>query len=562
MANHMFHPTVRRTLRTGALTTAVVASMLTALPAGAAAAPPRPADIVLGLLADPGEVAPAGGRVRLQVSVQNAGGTEATGLTVKLQMPAGVTLSAGDALNGWTCDTATARCASGDLAARASTRFDLWATVPSGTDGQAVTVSATAATRSRESSTTNNSSAATIRYAAKPDLAFSFQKWETDISALGGNGGRASVGAWATNVGTVSAPGARFTFHMPPGAYAGPWTGSDPDWACDFSTSTWVCENDQEIRPGQTAYFNFYPYFPAGAVGDTRTVTGSVSTMATERTLDNNSDTVTFTYVQPQPGDLNVYGLDVVATEDLRANQEFEVSTSIGTEGGSPSEGVVIRLPLPPTVEFLSVDAGNPAWTCAVQGTGDRAVECSRAHWDIGTDLLSLQVRLRAQPGTPPGPLTFSVTASASTQESSTDNNSASDTVTYIAEGAVVGRVWLDVDGDGQRDAGEPLAFDKITGLTVVPETGSLPWDWQGIYTNTVTGTYWGGRLKPGRYAVKVILSDGSTTRFTTPDTGDDATDSDIVTYVGGYYPYGLSAQVEVRDGAETTVDVGILPQS
>ncbi|MFF5070061.1 SdrD B-like domain-containing protein [Micromonospora olivasterospora] len=270
----------------------------------------------------------------------------------------------------------------------------------------------------------------------------------------------------------------------------------------------------------------------------------------------------TFTYAVPPPGDLNVSGLDVVATDELRANQESEVSAYVWTEGGSPAEDVVVRLPLPPTVDFLSVDAGDPAWACRLEETTDRFVERTRDYWDIGTPGLNVRVQLRAQPGTPAGPLTFTATASAGTPESSTENNTAPDTVTYVAEGAVAGHVWLDLDRDGQRDAGEPMALDKTIGLTVVPETGSLPWDWPGINTNTVRGTYWGGRLKPGRYTVKVLLPYGSTTQFTTSDLGDDASDSDIVSYVGGYYPYGLSALVEVHDGAEIQVDVGILPQS
>ncbi|MEV6368736.1 SdrD B-like domain-containing protein [Micromonospora musae] len=563
MVNHVFRPTARRALQAGSLATAVVASMLTALP-GSAVAAPNPADVVLGLQTDPGHVGADGGRVRLHVSVRNAGGAEADGVTVKLRLPTGVTLGwGGEGPAGWTCDAAAAKCKWGDLAAGAVAEFDAWATLPPGTDGQQAPISATADTESRESSSTNNTGTATIAYVVKPDLAFTFLESDGGkISTYGGNGARGSVSARAVNEGTVPAPGARFTFQMPADAFAGASTPSDPSWQCDFSTSTWVCENDQEIPPGEAAQFNLYPYFPAGTAGDTRTVTGSVSTPAPERSLANNSGTTTFTYAVPPPGDLNVYGLNVVGTHELRANQEFEVSAFVFTEGGSPAEDVAVRISLPPTVEFLSADAGDPAWACRLEETTDRFAECTRDHWDIATDGLHMEVKLRALPGTPAGPLTFTATASAGTPESSAENNTASDTATYIAEGAVTGRVWIDLDRDGQRDADEPLAFDKITGLTVVPETGSLPWDWPGIYTNTVSGTYWGGRLKPGRYNVKVILPDGSGTQFTTPDVGDDATDSDIVSRVGDYYSYGLSALVEVRDGAETAVDVGILPQS
>lgn len=152
--------------------------------------------------------------------------------------------------------------------------------------------------------------------------------------------------------------------------------------------------------------------------------------------------------------------------------------------------------------------------------------------------------------------------ASASTPEASLENNTATATVTYVAQGSITGRVWLDVDRDGQRDADEPMAMDSVGKVMVVPETGQLPWGQDVLSINRFTGTYL-GRLPPGRYTVVVYLRSGSTIQFTTPDQGDDATDSDIITTISDYWnPRGLSAVVDVRDGAETTVDVGLLPES
>ena len=551
-----------RTLLAGSLATAVVASLLTAL-SGVATAAPAPADVVLGLTADPGQVGPAGGPVSITVSARNAGGSGATDTTVKFDLPSGATLGFGDSLGGWTCDAAKLKCKYGTLAARASADFVVNVTLPAGTDGQKSTVTATASTLSRESSTTNNTASVTIQYVEKPDLAFSFEFVTSEISYLGGNGARGMAQARATNIGTAPAPGARFTFQMPPDAFAGSWTTADPDWTCDFSTSTWVCDNDREIPPGGFAYFNFYPYFPAGTVGDTRTVTGSVSTTATELSLANNTGTVTFTYVVPQPGDIELYGADVVGKSEVRAGEEFELAVALGARGGSPSENVTVRVPLPATVEPTSLDPGVPDWTCRLNdAVDDRFIECSRPYWDIGTDDSMLLLKLKANAGTPDGPLTFPATASASTPESSLDNNTATATVAYVAEGFITGHVWLDLDRDGQRDAGEPMALDKIAYVKVVPETGQLPYGEGYPYTNTVTGTYW-GRLDPGRYTVEVHLPSGSTTQFTAADQGDDATDSDIITTISDYWdPRGLSAVVDVRDGAETWVDVGILPQS
>ena len=562
MLDHHPRTAAVRALRAGSLATAVVAALLTVLPGAATAAPVR-ADLAVGLAADPNYVAPDGGRVRLTVSVRNTGGADATDTTVKFDLPSGATLDFGDSLNGWTCDAAAAKCRYRTLAAGAVADFVLNLTLPAGTDGQRVTVKATGSTGSLESSTTNNTASAVIEYVAKPDLAFSFESGTGEISYLGGNGARGMNQARATNIGTAAAPGARFTFQMPPDAFAGAWTTADPDWTCDFSTSTWVCENDREIPPGGFAYFNFYPYFPEGTVGDTRTVTGSVSTPATERSLANNSGSVTFTYVVPPPGDIELYGADVVGRVDVRAGEEFELAVALGARGGSPSENIAVRVPLPATVEPTSLDPGDPNWTCRLNdAVDDRFIECTRAFWDIGTDDSWLSFKLKANPGTPDGPLTFPATASAGTPEASLENNTATGTVAYIAEGAITGHVWLDLDRDGQRDADEPMALDQVAYFKVTPETGQLPYGEGYPYTNTVTGTYW-GRLKPGRYTVEVHLPPGSTTQFTAADQGDDATDSDIVTRIDDYWdPRGLSPVVDVRDGAETAVDVGILPQS
>jgi len=167
-------------------------------------------------------------------------------------------------------------------------------------------------------------------------------------------------------------------------------------------------------------------------------------------------------------------------------------------------------------------------------------------------------VKLKANAGTPDGPLTFTATASAATPESSPDNNTATATVTYVAEGAMSGHAWLDTDHDGQRDADEPSAYGKVGKIEFVLD-GTVPsWDVPRGYINE-QGVYL-TRLKPGRYVANVYLMDGLPYVFTSPDVGDDATDSDIIGSTGGYYNRGWSAVVEVTDAGETSVDIGLAP--
>jgi hypothetical protein len=220
---------------------------------------------------------------------------------------------------------------------------------------------------------------------------------------------------------------------------------------------------------------------------------------------------------------------------------------------------VTVRVPLTATVEPVSLDPDFPGWTCAVV---DRAVECTRAEpYDIIQLYNRLRLQLRARPGTPDGPLTFTATASTSSPEVTADNNAGQGSTIYVAEGLLSGRAWHDLDRDGQREVGEPHAYGEIGKIELVLEgTESNSWDTPRAYPNDRDGTYF-ARLTPGRYVVYVYLRTASTVDFTAPDVGDDATDSDVVTSTRDYWnPIGLSATVEVRDGAEPVVDVGLVP--
>jgi hypothetical protein len=537
--------------------TLALAAAGAALP-GVAAAQRSPADIVLGLTADPTEVGPPGGPIALAVSVRNAGGADAVDTTFKLHLPAGATLSFGDSLDGWTCDAAALKCKGGTLAAGTLNAVQLRVTLPAGADGDTATISATAETRSRESSTANNTGQVTVRYVAKPDLAFSYDPELVEISYLGGMGARAYVQARATNVGTVAAPDVRFEFRPPPGAWMDMGSFFPDGNECDLSGPTWVCTGGP-VAPGEFAYLNLAVRFPAGTAGDTLTMPGSASTTVAERSLTNNTGDVTFRYVVPPPADITVNWVSVVPADQVKATQPFDVYVELDNIGGRPAEDVKVRVPLAPTVEPVSLDPDFPDWTCAVV---DHAVECTRAEpYDIVQPYNRLRLQMRAGPGTPDGPLTFTASASTSSPEISVDNNTGEGSTTYVAEGLLTGRAWHDLDGDGQREAEEPPAYAEIGKIELVLE-GTQPdsWDTPRAYPNDRDGSYL-ARLKPGRYVVYVYLRTASTVDFTTPDVGDDATDSDIVTSIRDYWnPRGLSAVVEVRDGAETVVDIGLVP--
>jgi hypothetical protein len=172
--------------------------------------------------------------------------------------------------------------------------------------------------------------------------------------------------------------------------------------------------------------------------------------------------------------------------------------------------------------------------------------------------MVTVTFHVVAAAGTPDGPLTFTATASMAGEEPNTDNNTASGGTTYVAEGAVRGLAWRDLDGDGQRAAGEPIASWDIGRILFILEGTTPTWDTPIGYINDRNGDY-RQRLKPGRYVVEVDAYGGVV--FTNPDVGDDATDSDI-TQTGAYWDHvtGRSAVVEVVDGGEVAVDIGVVP--
>jgi hypothetical protein len=65
--------------------------------------------------------------------------------------------------------------------------------------------------------------------------------------------------------------------------------------------------------------------------------------------------------------------------------------------------------------------------------------------------------------------------------------------------------------------------------------------------------------LAPGRYFVRVNVS--PTLDFTMPNTGEEATDSDVALTARGYYEVTAeSAVIDVVDGRYTVVDIGVVP--
>jgi uncharacterized repeat protein (TIGR01451 family) len=561
------HPRVVRAAFALAMTTAAVAGIAGAGSAPAvlaAAAPPRP-DLVVEVTVDPAEVPFAGGIVQVGVLVRNLGPGPANTVTVKLRRPAGSSL-VGDPMGSasWQCDFGIWRCQHGRLNPGGEAALTVPLRLPAGSVSDNVTVGATVSTPSHETTTANNTDKATVTYtavAAVADLATELLGVDTEVSNLGG---RSHVQARVTNLGTAEVADVRLTMDPPTGSWVQLENFTTDEWDCDVSGAPWVCTRGA-LAPGAFAYLNIPVMFPGGTAGDAMTMTAVAATTTPEGSLANNSHQMIFTYITPQPADVTITGMDAYPPEVV-AGDQVRFYLAVENIGGSPADNVTVRLPLPDTVEPASADGGGD-WACSVArdpASGQRAWECVHPrHEPGGLELLSpIWLVATVGAGTPEGTMTFTAAVTTDSPESSTDNNSLQATTAYLPQGFISGRVWMDQDRDGQRDAGEhgvESGGDGIRSLQFLKEGLAYPaWDTPAATVNG-DGTYT-QRLAPGRSFVRVNV--GAALDFTTPDTGDDATDSDVtvIAPVPGWDGVTAeSAVVDVVDGRHTVVDIGLV---
>jgi uncharacterized repeat protein (TIGR01451 family) len=415
-------------------------------------------------------------------------------------------------------------------------------------------------TSSLETATTNNTDKAKVAYTAVADLGVELIGDGTDVSSLGG---RQYAVVRVTNVGTAPVSDVRLTMDPPAGSWVQTENFPTDQWTCDVTAAPWVCTQGA-LAPGESTVLDIPMMFPAGTSGDTMTMTATASTTTPERSLANNSAQVTFTYITPPPADVTITGMDAYPPQ-IVAGDQVNLYIVVDNIGGSPADNVTVRLPLPDTVQPQSADGGGD-WTCTVvhdAGSGQRVWECVTQRYEpAGLELVSpIQLVATVGAGTPDGPLSFTATVTTDSPESSTDNNSGPATTTYLAQGSISGRVWLDQDRDGQRDPGEPAVqsgSDGIQLLQFLNEGMTSPaWDTPAATVNG-DGTYT-QRLAPGRYYVRAKV--GTALDFTTPNVGDEATDSDVTVTARAWDEVTAeSAVVEVVDGQHTVIDIGLVP--
>ncbi|MET8229684.1 hypothetical protein ABZS77_03270 [Micromonospora sp. NPDC005298] len=554
----------RRLLGAGlALLTAAAA--VAATPVAASAAGRADLRLDLTTVSSSALIRPDHAEVVVRATVDNIGAAGVNDVKVSFRLPAGSSIVGGPA---WRCDHTTFECVHiyGPVPAGGSAEpLQIYLGLPLGPAGTVATIGATVSTTAREVTRTNNTDQVRVTYAHNADLDLlpgpDTGVWgETDVPL---EGGPIEPMFTVKNVGTATARDLRLVIDRPAGVTLD-GAPSGAGWACDLASTPLVCTAGP-LAPDTTTALTVPMRAAAGTDGERFGVRGRVTTSSTEWLTDSNNETdVLYRYVGPGPVDAtDIAVTNVVLLDDqVVAGDTVPVGVVVENLSDQPAENVRVRLTLAPTVRpTAGGGAGNPDWACAPgqeAGTGVWYWECQRdAVYRGEYHYLPLDVTVGA--GTPAGQLTFTAGVISTNPDTDQANNSRSATTSYLPQGSVRGTGWYDEDRDGQRDAGEPLIGYEppVNRLTFIPE-GESP-----IEAPTSGFSIYGGydrALPPGRYVVRAGLTYGWLP--TTPDVGDDATDSDVTLVPESPYnaPYGDSAVIEVVDGGVVTIDVGVVP--
>ncbi|MBN6034091.1 SdrD B-like domain-containing protein [Amycolatopsis sp. 195334CR] len=226
------------------------------------------------------------------------------------------------------------------------------------------------------------------------------------------------------------------------------------------------------------------------------------------------------------------------------------VYTHVRNVGTAPANDVQFTITLPPQLQVSSTETSSE-WDCESQG-GTATCE------HVGPlEPGATPFHFRFSAGVPyDAPIGTTVTATASVSttspESNTTDNHSEKSIRFVGKGVVEGRIWHDLNANGVREPGEPPVDSIGISFRALDDE-----DFDG-FSNTFQGEYW-EELAAKRFQAHVSLYKDSW-RFTTPNVGDETTDSDFVpTTENTWYRDGTSQIFTVEAGARHVLDLGVV---
>lgn len=369
------------------------------------------------------------------------------------------------------------------------------------------------------------------------------------------NGKLVTADIHVANAGAASADGIAVTIEIPATAHiAGEGPGTDSPWQCVLGRPS-RCTHPT-LAAGQSATPLSLPIrLSEGGDGQTVAITASGTTTSRESSTGNNLDSQSVTYdasiVYP---DLHVESAVPIPSYQVIEGDWVKYPMRFGNAGNVAAADVRAHVVAAPGLFWGVGNQSDPSWQCTTIVV-DQEWDCVNGPLAVGAVTPTLSFSGPVPAGGQPGDrLPVTVTLSTSTPGEDPAGSVHEGGFEYGTPAYVSGRVWLDVDRDGQRDAGEGTPVLDQLSVSLMPADGSAS---VSVSVNA-DGTY---RIPvhAGQYLLEAGFAPGSY-QFTTPNVGDDATDSDVhVTYDSWDYVTAQSDPVNLAEGDEATLDIGLV---
>jgi Domain of unknown function DUF11 len=256
---------------------------------------------------------------------------------------------------------------------------------------------------------------------------------------------------------------------------------------------------------------------------------------------------------RPRRADLAITGM-VAGPAQVLMGEIVGIGVTVANVGTRVADSVTVHVTLPATLQPPSPGGLGFPWSCDALEPGWRCVHGPLAPGQVADEL---QVHGKVVGGAPGDVLSVTAEASTTSRELSTANNTGQASVQLITPGTIRGTAWIDADRDGQREPGEPAAPGfGLWEVRVLTEDGSgeiLP-------VEVDAGGHYSLVVKPNRYLVEVTINVFALAwDFTTPNAGDEATDSDVVpVFADEFSAIAQSHVFEMASASETVIDIGL----
>jgi uncharacterized repeat protein (TIGR01451 family) len=349
------------------------------------------------------------------MTVNNAGPSQATGVTLTDSWPSGFSQGTITASQGTCTSGGNFTCSLGNLAAGGSATVSVSYTVPGTTPSGTQTNTASVSSATPDSDTSNNSASDTNTVTIGADL--SVTKTDGVATVVAGDGVTRTYTITVQNAGPAQATAVSLTDSWPGAFVRGATTTSQG--SCTSGSGSFTCSLG-DLAVGASATVTASYTVPATAPAGTQTNTASVTSTTTDSDTTNNtaSDTNTVTTAAT---DLSVTKTDGVAT--VVAGDGVTRTYTITVQNAGPAQATAVSLTDSWPGAFVRGATTTSQGSCA---SGGGNFTCSLG--DLAAGASATVTASYTVPATAPaGTQTNTASVTSATADSNTSNNSASD---------------------------------------------------------------------------------------------------------------------------------------